>query len=619
MKLAIRTATILFSIASCVLFVFCGVFVNSTYAVSPDEYVFDVVDEDKDWYFGENFLDIATLKTTVNSWFEDERVYNFSALERNPVVVAVIDSGINFNHQIFTGKYDENGATVESEGAGEYDVLYRDSEGNLICKNTVTAKQYASDDVLDDAPDMHGTHVAGTIAILIHELNLEKYIKILPIKAAYPKDSGSSFSPTTLANALEFAKENGADVINMSLTSRAANDLEYDRIITSELADSAVLVAAAGNNGKMSTTNVFGGKVDYYYPAANANVIGVMNLSHVGDKYALWSTSNYGKVYDLAAPGASIMSADGATNDGYKSLTGTSMATPIVSFGAALATLKYRAIAAATGENNAKDPREIANIIKFSYSSTLVYNKVLLKVFDMNVFASDDGLYSIYIDCDNSALEQTKGDVKKVKFFASLLPTSSENDELSNDIVWYLDNGEEEIEIGRGRSAEFTPGDEVGEYDIVARYTSAYYNLSATKTVTVDFVTPSKETTEIECDETEFEVGQTYVFNISDYLNCKDNVAVAWYVNGEYKKGGAGQYVFEFTPEEYGEYVVTVKVNGELIDNVFFVQIEEPAPDNGKLYTYIAIGIAGGIILVFAICFGCYFLQRRAGKIKSDD
>ena len=73
--------------------------------------------------------------------------------------------------------------------------------------------------MLDDAPDRHGTHVAGILATFIHELNLEKYIKIMPVKAAYPTGSTSTFSSTAFNDGVKFALSSGADVVNMSLAS----------------------------------------------------------------------------------------------------------------------------------------------------------------------------------------------------------------------------------------------------------------------------------------------------------------------------------------------------------------------------------------------------------------
>ena len=124
----------------CVFASFCGIF-GVADAVSPDGYLQDVADKSLDWYMAKDYLDLATLKKIVAGWFSSSQ-YDFSSVK--PVVVAVIDSGINYNHELFCGKYDENGVAVSGDGIGEYDVLYRDESGNLIGKNTVlpTDKNY---------------------------------------------------------------------------------------------------------------------------------------------------------------------------------------------------------------------------------------------------------------------------------------------------------------------------------------------------------------------------------------------------------------------------------------------------------------------------------------------
>ena len=161
MKRSFRTATILFILASCVLFVFLGTFfVNPTFATLPSGYN-DAADED-DWYFGEDYLDISSLKEIVDGWFLDSRVYDFSYFETHPIIVAVIDTGVNYNHELFLGLYDELGNPIEDDGEiSPYDVFLRDEEGLIIGKNTVKKSGHISQSILDDAPDKHGTHVAG--------------------------------------------------------------------------------------------------------------------------------------------------------------------------------------------------------------------------------------------------------------------------------------------------------------------------------------------------------------------------------------------------------------------------------------------------------------------------
>lgn len=67
---------------------------------------------------------------------------------------------------------------TDDEGIGEYDVLYRDKDGKVISTNTASS----SKDATDDSNNRHGTHVAGIIATLIHELDLENTSKSCRLK-----------------------------------------------------------------------------------------------------------------------------------------------------------------------------------------------------------------------------------------------------------------------------------------------------------------------------------------------------------------------------------------------------------------------------------------------------
>lgn len=113
-----------------------------------------------------------------------------------PVVVAVIDSGINYNHEQFCGKYDENGVAVSGDGIGEYDVLYRDESGNLIGKNTVlpTDKTTFRRDIACSTTRPIGTaRTLRAFLPLLYTNSILKIYKIMPVKAAYPTGSTSTF------------------------------------------------------------------------------------------------------------------------------------------------------------------------------------------------------------------------------------------------------------------------------------------------------------------------------------------------------------------------------------------------------------------------------------------
>ena len=617
MKKTLRTTTIII-LAACVLFVFCAVFSSLhtdgvAFALLPASYVEDVATDGLDWYFAEDYLDIEKLKETVSLWFADKETYDFSALETNPIIVAVIDTGVNFTHEIFEGKYDADGNPLPAAEIGDYDVLLRDEEGDLVCLNTVKEKNHISTSVMDDSPNGHGTHVAGTIAILIHALNLEKYVKILPIKAAYPDPTvsdpnRSAFSAESVDNAIEFALEKGASVINMSFTlmSRQSQTSDsFGKLITDERAERAVFVGAAGNTSKVSEGTLTWSKG---YPAASTNVIGVMNATYGETGYEVYSTSNYGDAYDLVAPGAGddvkenyIWSADGDTNNGYKSLKGTSMAAPFVSFGAALATLKYCAIAEATSSENAKTPVQIAEIVRSSYKQTIVYKGKTLKIFDINAFAGSDTVYALAVDFDKSLETQTLGDVKDVTFTASVIPSDLSSEELLASVKWYLRDGDSLVEIGEGATFTFETPKAVGTYNVVAKVVYEGNNVFATKTLRVQYVAPSKEDTKIaqmSDEETEYVVGRTYHFAIEGYESFDVTTTVIWYVDGEYAGSG---FTFDFTPEEYGEYLIQAKVNGLVLNDAKNITVSMSKAQKERIYAYVSAGVTGGILLVAGI------------------
>ena len=142
-----------------------------------------------------------------------------------------------------------------------------------------------------------------------------------------------------IVKGIDYAVEQGADVINLSLSGEYSETLEA--AVEKATKQGVVVVAAAGNGG---------GSADASYPAALPNVISVGSIT---DKDQVYSGSNSGSTLDIVAPGVNILSATtkygelGSEGGFYGTGTGTSYATPHVAAVVALYKLQNSEASAA--------------------------------------------------------------------------------------------------------------------------------------------------------------------------------------------------------------------------------------------------------------------------------
>jgi subtilisin len=242
-------------------------------------------------------------------WDSYYNTYSWSALGKG-VVVAVLDTGIDYGHPELRGKV-------------------------LWCANTVGTRTYTGFDLRNCIDrNGHGSHVAGIIASTINNVGnagVAPNVTLYAVKVL--SDSGSGFY-SDIAEGIVLAVKgpdgnlNTADdsrIISMSLG--GSSDSGVLRDATKWAYDNgAVLVAAAGNSGDgdPSTDNVA-------YPARYPWVIAV---AAVDSSYNVPTWSSDGPEVDVAAPGVKVYST--YKNKGYAELSGTSMATPHVSATVAL-------------------------------------------------------------------------------------------------------------------------------------------------------------------------------------------------------------------------------------------------------------------------------------------
>lgn len=236
------------------------------------------------------------------------------------VVVAVIDSGVDYNHPIFkeTEAIWHNPMEVENSN---YDHDGNGYPGDFRGWNFVSGNSNPMDDT------DHGTHVAGIILGAEQNIfgdSLERSrIKIMPLKFLSAAGKGST---SDAIQAIFYAVNNGAHVINASWGGGGYSQALQDAILYAYNND-VFFVAAAGNSAHNNDTQGI-------YPASY-KMPNLLSVAATNDFDYLASFSNYGKEsVSLASPGQSILSTlPGGT---LGRMSGTSMSAPLAAGIAAL-------------------------------------------------------------------------------------------------------------------------------------------------------------------------------------------------------------------------------------------------------------------------------------------
>ena len=249
------------------------------------------------------------------------------------VVVAVIDTGVDYNHidlrdNIWTNSAEIPNNGIDDDGNGYIDDYYG---WNCVGDNK---------DPMDD--NGHGTHVAGIIAAennLVGTVGVAFNCKVMCLKAG---NSSGHFTNSDIVEAIQYAYMNGASVINMSFGGSSISNAVEDALENAY--NQCVLVAAAGNDGLCNnTSHSLSHKVGISYPAAMPYVIGVMSTNASGtivSPFSNYDDTPFNKTeYEVYACGDQVMST--WPNNKTAKLSGTSMACPIVAGIAALLRSNY--------------------------------------------------------------------------------------------------------------------------------------------------------------------------------------------------------------------------------------------------------------------------------------
>lgn len=262
--------------------------------VTADDTLAGLWDETPSRSWGGHEMGLTTLRNQAPLLLPDDR----------RATVAVIDTGADCTHPLLAGR--------------------------------VSAHSYDFANATADITDVngHGTATAGLVADLTPE---EVDVMVLRV---YDDDNLSK--PSRVLTALEYALENGASVVNISLGWPNAIAKGYtflNTVLARAYASGVVVVAAAGNRTQSNPD----ANADDVYPANQAAVLTVTSV----DRSRIFDTSYSasGACVDLCAPGTNIVAA--AIGGGYAVYSGTSFAAPHVAAAAACVQLAQPGLSAA--------------------------------------------------------------------------------------------------------------------------------------------------------------------------------------------------------------------------------------------------------------------------------
>jgi len=244
------------------------------------------------------------------------------------IVVAVIDSGIDLDHEDLQNRIWTN--------PNDNSVDEQDNDNNSF-EDDVHGWDFVDGDNDPNDAIGHGTHVAGIIgAEGNNEIGITGIcwnVRLMPIRVL---DNEGNTDDATLANGLDYATQNGAYVINVSVGGPGSSSV-LQGAVGRALNKSKLVIAAAGNSGLDNDTSS-----NRVYPASypTANIISVLATTEDDD---MAFESNYGlQSVDIGAPAGDSGYGDATVfstvpGDAYNYKHNTSIATPHVTGVAALA------------------------------------------------------------------------------------------------------------------------------------------------------------------------------------------------------------------------------------------------------------------------------------------
>ncbi|MDA7977626.1 MAG: S8 family peptidase [Pirellulales bacterium] len=202
------------------------------------------------------------------------------------------------------------------------DTSHPDLQGAIIGARDFTDSRSGAEDAHG-----HGTHCASVIGARADGRGIRGGASACQLLIGKVLGDSGAGSDQSIVDGLEWAVDQGADVISMSLGSPTESSTIRDAIRRATF-EGCFVICAAGNTGQADSV---------YYPGKWTETIAVSAVDEGG---RIASYSSRGPEVDIAAPGSNVLGA--APGGGYVRMSGTSMATPLVSAVVALVLSRHK-------------------------------------------------------------------------------------------------------------------------------------------------------------------------------------------------------------------------------------------------------------------------------------
>ncbi len=310
--------------------------------------------------------------------------------DSSDIIVAVIDSGIDYYHEDLTSNMWVNPGEIAGNGL--------DDDGNGYIDD-VYGYNFVSDngDPMDDF--YHGTHCAGTIAAEgnngIGITGVSWNARLMAVKVL--DDNGAGYI-SDIAAGIIYAANMGAKVSNNSYGSFMKNEELYGKAVYFPIIDAfqaaneagMVAVTSAGNSrANLDDVSYVDGELSTSYPAG-INLSNIISVAATDADDQLAPFSNYGFAdVDMGAPGVGIYST--MPGNKYGLLSGTSMAAPHVTGAAALLLAQHPEL----------EPYEVRAILMQSGDSVSSLEDITISGKRLNLTAALESISDDVQECDS--------------------------------------------------------------------------------------------------------------------------------------------------------------------------------------------------------------------------